>query len=107
VDVYYEMEGKETVSEYCQDSTGEEGMRVDPLTLGCVNAETPTHDAREYFLKVSLIRLNQVKREWQQIVGRFKHEVRAYEEVCCRLLLPSIAVLSPSLSLKQSVAHAS
>jgi len=80
VDVYYEMEGKETVSEYCQDSTGEEGMRVDPLTLGCVNAETPTHDAREYFLKVSLIRLNQVKREWQQIVGRFKHEVRAYEE---------------------------
>jgi hypothetical protein len=67
VDVYHEAEGKETVSQYYEDSMGENGSRTDPLTL----------DPREYFLKVYQIRLNQVKREWRRVVERLRQVVRA------------------------------
>ncbi|KAK5275605.1 hypothetical protein LTR40_012775, partial [Exophiala xenobiotica] len=70
VDVYHEAEGKETVSQYYEDSMGGNGSRTDPLTL----------DPREYFLKVYQIRLNQVKREWRRVVERLRQVVRAYEE---------------------------
>ena len=103
VDVYYETEGKETVSQYYEDSMGEDGLRTDPLTLGCVDADTPIRDPREYFLKVFWIRLNQVRREWQRVVERLSQEVRAYEEVCWPLLLHLDLRLSPGRSLKWSL----
>jgi hypothetical protein len=100
VDVYYQIEGKETVSQYCEDSMGEDGMRADPLTLGRVDAETPIRDPREYFLKVCQIRLNQVRCEWQRVVRRLSQTVRAYEEVCWRLFLHLDLRLVPGLSQK-------
>jgi len=86
VDAYYDDVGKETVSQYNEESLGEEGLRVDPLTLGRFDADNPMHNPREYFLTVFRIRLNQARREWQQVVENLSQRVRAYEKVCWHLL---------------------
>jgi hypothetical protein len=65
---------------------GEDGLRMDPFTLGLLDADKPIHNPREYFLTVLRIRLNQVRREWQQVVEKLSQVVRAYEKVCWHLL---------------------
>lgn len=80
VDNYFEVdgEGKETVSSYHEDSLGEDGERMDPLTYGTCPVDRPDWNPRKYFLVVFRVRLNQINCEWQQLVAKIKGSVRAY-----------------------------
>jgi hypothetical protein len=92
VDTYFDgvEEAKETVLSYHEDSLADEGMRVDPLTYGVVNPDNPIQDPREYFLMVFRIRIDQVKREWQQVVEKVYQSIREYEQVCSLFFLISV-----------------
>lgn len=52
--------------------------RPDPLTAGQRNAEEPIWTAREYFMKVFQIRVNQVTREWRYVVDKVQTEIERY-----------------------------
>lgn len=80
VDNYFEDEGegKETVSAYHEDSLDEGGNRMDPLTYGTCEVDKPDWNPRKYFLVVFRVRLNQVNREWQQLVAKIKESVHEY-----------------------------
>ncbi|KAH9210687.1 hypothetical protein DL95DRAFT_465582 [Leptodontidium sp. 2 PMI_412] len=80
VDNYFEVdgEGKETVSSYHEDSLGEDGERMDPLTYGTCPVNRPDWNPRKYFLVVFRVRLNQINCEWQQLVAKIKGSVREY-----------------------------
>jgi hypothetical protein len=92
VDTYFDAdeEGKETVLSYHEDSLGGEGIRADPFTFGITSADTPIQKPREYFLMVFGIRLNQVKREWQQVVEKMYQSIREYEQVRSLFFLTSV-----------------
>jgi hypothetical protein len=83
VDTYFDVaeEAKETVQSYYEDSLGPEGMRADPLTFGVIIADNPIQNPKEYFLRVFQIRINRVKREWQQVVAKMQQSVRKYVQV--------------------------
>jgi hypothetical protein len=76
VDTYLDAaeEAKEGVSSYHEDSLDVEGMRADPLTFGAANADNPVQNPREDFLMVCQIRVDQVKREWQQVVAKVRQK---------------------------------
>lgn len=93
VDVYFAQDGKESVSQYHEDSLGEDGIRADPLTLGNGDADRPIQDPREYFLEVLRIRFRQVRGEWQRVVENLKQAVNADEEVYWPLALEWICLL--------------
>jgi len=81
VDNYFDVdgEGKETVASYHEDSLDvEEGMLMDPLTLGTCAVDMPIWNPRSYFLMVFRVRLNQVKGEWQKLVRKIKESIREY-----------------------------
>jgi len=84
VDTYFDTveEGKETVTQYHEESLGPNGFRGDPSARGTVEADSPIQDPRVYFLEVFRIRISQVKREWQQVVEKVHQSVRHYEKVC-------------------------
>jgi hypothetical protein len=84
VDTYFDTdeEAKETVLSYHEDSLVTEGIRADPLTFGVISADDPIRKPREYFLMILQIRINQVKREWQQVVEKMYQSVHEYEQVC-------------------------
>lgn len=83
VDTYFDAdeEAKETVQSYHEDSLVTEGMRADPLTFGVTNADDPIQNPKAYFLMVFQIRINQVKREWQNVVAKVQQSVREYVQV--------------------------
>lgn len=82
VDTYFDTgESKETVQSYHEDSLAEEGMFTDPLTLGERDADDPMHSPREYFLEVFRVRIDQVKREWEQVVANVQENIRKYVQV--------------------------
>ena len=113
VDTYFDAvgEGKETVPSYHKDSLGDEGMRADPFTYGIADADKPIRNPREYFLMVFRIRINQVKREWQQVVEKVSQSIREYEQVCSLFLLnlgmgdSSIPKTHPVLILWRFLVH--
>jgi hypothetical protein len=88
VDTYFDdaEEAKETVEAYHEDSVQDGGLHVDPLTFGVITADRAISTPREYFLCVFQIRIAQVKREWEQVVGKIQQSVREYVQVS-RLLL--------------------
>jgi hypothetical protein len=83
VDTYFDAEAKETVEGYHADKDKDEGMHTDPLTFGVMDAEKATSTPREYFLSVFQIRIAQVKREWEQLVGKVRQSIREYLQVSC------------------------
>jgi hypothetical protein len=88
VDTYFDAasEAKETVESYHEDGLGDGGMHVDPFTFGVKDAERGIETAREYFLSVFQIRINQVKREWEQVVAKVRESVREYVQVSSSVL---------------------
>ncbi|KIW81718.1 hypothetical protein Z517_04744 [Fonsecaea pedrosoi CBS 271.37] len=72
-DTYFDAQdaGRETVLEYRKDKESEEGMNADPLTYGEIDADLPFWDPRKYFLIMARYRLQQVAKEWTQVVARF------------------------------------
>ena len=84
VDTYFDPpgEGRETALQYLEDSLEEEGELMDPLTYGVNRVVDTVQDPIEYFLIVFRIRLNQVKREWHQVVEKVGLSIRNYEQVC-------------------------
>lgn len=88
VDTYFDAadEAKETVEAYHEDSIKDGGMHADPLTFGVIDAEKTVSTPREYFLSVFRIRIAQVKREWEQVVGKVQQSVREYVQVSCLFL---------------------
>jgi len=89
VDTYFDApeEAKETVLSYHLDSVADEGVRMDPFTYGIVKADEPIQKPKEYFLMVFRIRINQVKREWQQLVAKVQQSIREYVQVRSLFLL--------------------
>ena len=83
VDTYFDAaeEAKESVLSYHEDSLADEGMRADPFTFGITNADNPIQKPKEYFLMVFRIRIDQVKREWQQVVAKVQQSIREYVQV--------------------------
>jgi hypothetical protein len=81
VDIYFDAaeEAKETVLSYHEDSLVADGMRVDPFTRG--EADNPIQKPREYFLRVFQIRIDQVKREWQQVITKVQQSICEYIQV--------------------------
>jgi hypothetical protein len=79
VDNYFDDEdGKETVSCYHEDSLGEGGMLMDPLTFGTCAIDKPVWNPRSYLLMLFRVRLNQILREWQKLVTKLKESSREY-----------------------------
>ena len=91
VDTYFDTaeEAKETVLSYHEDSLVAEGMRADPLTFGVANADDPIQNPKKYFLRVFQIRINQVKREWQNVVAKVQQSIREYVQVRSLFFLTS------------------
>ena len=89
VDSYFDAdeEERESVLSYHEDSLGEHGTLMDPLTRGYSSEGQPIERPREYFLVVLLNRLGQVQREWQQVVAKVEQSIREYEEVWSLILL--------------------
>jgi hypothetical protein len=83
VDTYFDAaeDARETVQQYHDDSQVDEGSYMDPFTFGIKDAEAKIHDPREYFLVVFQIRIDQVRREWEQVVGKVGESIREYEMV--------------------------
>jgi len=83
VDTYFDAteEAQESVLLYHEDSLGDEGMRGDPFTLGTTDADNPIHKPREYFLMVFRIRVDRIKREWEQVVAKVRQSIRLYTQV--------------------------
>jgi hypothetical protein len=83
VDSYFDApeEERESVLSYHEDSLGEYGTLMDPLTNGSSSDDQPIERPREYFLVVLLTRLGQVEREWQQVIMQVEQSIREYEEV--------------------------
>ncbi|KIX00328.1 uncharacterized protein Z518_10467 [Rhinocladiella mackenziei CBS 650.93] len=79
VDSYYDGEDGETVLQYHRDRMN--GMHADPLEHGNADAEKPIEKAREFFLKVFRIRIDQVKSEWELVVDKVNKSIRKYEQV--------------------------
>jgi len=99
VDTYFDVEeAKETVVSYHEDSLSDEGMRVDPFTHGVTNADKPIQNPGEYFLMVLRIRIDQVKREWQQVVEKVYQSFREYEQVYSFSFSTYLSWLSCSLT---------
>ena len=88
VDTYFDGEGRETVLQYHEESVAG-GELTDPLTYGVNRPAHSIQDPEEYFLIVFRIRLNQVKREWQKVVGKLKQSIRENEPVCSISILNS------------------
>ena len=91
VDTYFDAleEARESVLSYHEDSLSN-GMRADPLTFGVASADDPIQKPREYFLMVFRIRIDQVKREWQQVVAKVQQSVREYAQVRSPFSLASV-----------------
>jgi hypothetical protein len=89
VDSYFDAneDERESVLSYHEDSVGEYGTLMDPLTKGCSSEGQPIERPREYFLVVLLTRLRQVQREWQQVVAKVEQSIHEYEEVCTLFFL--------------------
>jgi hypothetical protein len=89
VDSYFDAdeEERESVLSYHEESLGEHGTLMDPLTKGCSSEGQPIERPREYFLVVLLTRLRQVQREWQQVVAKVEQSIREYEEVWSLIFL--------------------
>jgi hypothetical protein len=84
VDSYFDApkeEERESVLSYHEDSLGEYGTLMDPLTNGSSSEDQPIERPREYFLVVLRTRLGQVEREWQQVIVQVEQSIREYEEV--------------------------
>jgi hypothetical protein len=83
VDNYFDAgeEERESVLSYHENSLGEDGTLMDPLTYGSSTEDKPIERPREYFLEVLQARLGQVQREWQQVVAKVEQSIREYEEV--------------------------
>jgi hypothetical protein len=92
VDTYFDAgdDARETVQSYYNDSLGDYGARMDPLTFGVIDADKSIQNPRTYFLTVFRIRIKQVKREWQQVVAKVQHSVREYEQVRFLCFLTSV-----------------
>jgi hypothetical protein len=105
VDTYFDApdQAKETVEQYHEDATRVGGMHTDPLTFGVMNAENSIQAPREYFLFVFRVRIEQVKREWEQVVSNVRKSIREYEQVSSLLLylrkgdFPGVNLLYSSL----------
>lgn len=79
VDNYFDdEEGKETVLCYHEDSLGEGGMLMDPLTFGTCAIDMPVWNPRSYWLMLLRVRLNQVFGEWQTVVTKLRESTREY-----------------------------
>jgi hypothetical protein len=89
VDSYFDAseEERESVLSYHEDSLGEHGTLMDPLTKGSSSESEPIERPSEYFLVVLLTRLRQVQREWQQVVAKVEQSIREYEEVWLLIFL--------------------
>ena len=82
VDTDFETEDdRETVLKY-YDGLAPQDMRVDPCTRGKTMADGKFQTPREYFLTVLRFRIQQIKSEWRQVVGKLKESIRGYEQVC-------------------------
>jgi hypothetical protein len=88
VEAYFDVvdKGKETALEYHDDSLHEMGMNSDPFTYGATLMDDSSQNPREYFLTAFRHRLTQVKREWQQVVGKLDQSIRRHEQVCSLFL---------------------
>jgi hypothetical protein len=69
------------VEQYDEDAIKDGGMHADPLTFGVMDAEKAIQAPREYFLFVFRVRIEQVKREWEQVVSNVRKSIRVYEQV--------------------------
>ena len=76
-DTYLEN-GEQSFVEYLHDDYLEGGLRRDPLTDGICDAEMPTWDPREYFLKVLEIQSTKVRQEWVNLVDSLQRRIREY-----------------------------
>ncbi len=76
-DTYLES-GDQSFVEYLHDDYLEGGLRRDPLTDGVCDAEIPTWDPREYFLKVLEIQSTKVRQEWVNLVDSLQRIIREY-----------------------------
>jgi hypothetical protein len=56
--------------------------RSDQISMGKFDANLPFHDAREYFLAISLIRAKHAQKEMQSLTGRIDASCRHY--ITCR-----------------------
>src|SRR5271154_240991 len=92
VDTYFDAaeDAKETVLSYHEDSLVDEGMPADPFTFGVTHADNPIQKPKEYFLMVFRIRIDQVKREWQQLVAKVQQSIREYVQVRSLFFMTSV-----------------
>ena len=83
IDTYFDAAEKvqESVLSYHEDSQGEHGKIMDPLTHGVATADEPVERPKQYFLMVFQIRVDQVRREWEQVVGKLQQSIREYAQV--------------------------
>jgi hypothetical protein len=88
IEAYFDQvdKGKETALEHHNDSLHEMGMQPDPFTYGVTKMDDSSSNPREYFLTAFRYRLNQVKREWQQVVDKLDQSIRRHEQVCSLFL---------------------
>lgn len=75
VDTYFKSEDR--VEDY-HKIRGECGGQPDPLAAGCIDAEQPIWNPRQYFLIVLDVRVKEVRREWNMIVAKMEHAVSQY-----------------------------
>jgi hypothetical protein len=76
-DTYLES-GEQSFVEYLHDDYLEGGLRRDPLTDGVCDAEMPTWDPREYFLKVLEMQSSKVRQEWVNLVNSLQRMIMEY-----------------------------
>ncbi|KAK0649648.1 hypothetical protein B0T16DRAFT_457041 [Cercophora newfieldiana] len=84
VDTYYRGDDDRESVEYYADQNSEAEARMenpflmDPLTGGRVDANAPIWKPREYFLRLLECRIDQVRREWHNVVSRLLQITEPY-----------------------------
>lgn len=74
VDTYYHSEGSGESAEIF----GNDPNQMDPLLCGRHELSRAIWDPREYFLRVLLCRMEQVKEEWTNVVSRLLQEIKPH-----------------------------
>jgi hypothetical protein len=69
---------RESPEAYHQLNSRPGGPRLDPLAAGQISSHDTTWKPREYFFKVFAIRITEVRRHWNAILGKFEDEINLY-----------------------------
>jgi hypothetical protein len=86
VDTYHDGSDaiRETIWGYHADNIDTDGVKVDPLLRGELNADMPEWDPRRYFFYVLESRVNLAKLEWSRSVDHVKSSFERFQRVSMR-----------------------